>query len=184
MIESESKVTVWNAASIMAGRRVLPETKGVYAFLCARDSSLLGEAGYDRYGDVAVPMLAGHAVLNIGSTARLTLRERVDHHLYGDSRRSSLRRTIGTVFGDAAGLKAKGQSGYHAFYFGDGEPWITDFFRENTYVAFRPSDDPYAEEWDLIKRLKPPFNIKGLEDVPFAQRLRRLRREMANSARP
>ena len=45
-------------------------------------------------------MHAGDMVLaNVGSTTRMTLRRRINHHIFGDSRVSSLRRSIAALFG-------------------------------------------------------------------------------------
>ena len=120
---------------------------------------------------------------NIGSTTRMTLRRRINHHIFGDSRVSSLRRSIAALFGPAE-MTPIGKPGACSYHFGDGEGWITDFLVEYATFGWCGSIEPAKEEFELIRRFQPPMNIKGLEGTSNAQHLLQLRQEFADAARP
>ncbi len=157
----------------------LPEVKGIYGVLFPEAARLLSECGYPEFTRRRPVEISGHALLCIGSTTRLNLQTRITHHVFGDSRLSSLRRTLGVLFGREAGLRPYGSPGRPNFHFGEGELWLTEFIAAHTLFAFRPSSAPACEENGLIKRHRPPFNIKGLEHTAFARHVSGLRQAMA-----
>lgn len=174
---------VRSASDIAAEWWTLPEVPGVYGLLLRHESDWREVCAYHSFSQRKPAMIDGFDLVNVGSTTRLNLQKRISHHVFGDSRVSSLRRTVGALFGGAVGIRPYGDPGVCNFRFDDeGEAWLTNFLSDNALFAFRHSPEPAVEEMRLIKRHKPPFNIQGLERTRFAKHLLALRREMADEA--
>ena len=179
--ELGDRMTILPASEIFEGWwHVVPSEAGIYAlFLDA------GKEYFDRCNKRfrVRPVVVGQTVLvNIGSTTKMTLRRRINHHLFGDSRVSSLRRSMAAVFGPPW-IKPCGRPGGFHYHLGDGEAWLTDFMIEYGHFGWCTSPAPAREEFDLIRRYEPILNIKGLEHLPHAQQLLKMRREWADAAR-
>ena len=162
---------------------LVPDEPGIYCVLLDQ-----GKEYNDRVQKWKFPTVAMHAgdmvLANVGSTTRMTLRRRINHHIFGDSRVSSLRRSIAALFGPAE-MTPVGKPGAFNYHFGEGgEGWITDFLVEYGMFGWCGSTEPAKEEFELIRRYQPALNIKGLEGLPSAQRLLQLRRECSDAARP
>ena len=161
---------------------LVPEEPGIYCVLLDQ-----GKEYNDRVLKWSFPTVAMHAgdmvLANIGSTTRMTLRRRINHHIFGDSRVSSLRRSIAALFGPTE-MKPIGRPGAFSYHLGDWEGWITDFLVEYATFGWSSSNEPAKEEAELIRRHQPPLNIKGLERTAIAQHLLQLRRGCADAARP
>ena len=161
---------------------LVPEEPGLYVLLLDQGKEYNDRVHKWQFPTVA--MQAGDMVLaNIGSTTRMTLRRRINHHIFGDSRVSSLRRSIAALFGPAE-MTPVGRPGSFSYHLGDWEGWITDFLVEYGTFGWCGSDHPAKEEFELIRCHQPPLNIKGLEQTPAAQHLLQLRRGCADAARP
>lgn len=183
ILHPKMNFTVRSARDIAAEWWTLPEDAGVYGLLFRDGAAWLDACGYGTFSQRKPALIDGYELLSVGSTTRLNLQKRISHHVFGDSRVSSLRRTVGALFGGAVGLRPYGDPGVCNFRFDDeGEAWLTNFLIDNALFAFRHSPEPAVEEMWLIKRHKPPFNIQGLERTRFAKHLLALRREMADEA--
>ena len=158
----------------------VPEVPGIYAVLLDRGEDLLRRCGYPEVCDDPAPLIGDKLLANIGMTRRLNLRRRINHHLYGDSRVSSLRRSIAILFGPPQ-LVPVGKPGTNTYHFGSWEEWITEFLLDNASFAWRPSKTPAQEEFSLIRQFRPLLNIKGLEQGAFAQHLTGRRQEWADA---
>ena len=161
-----------------------PARKGVYTLMLNGGDRLLKRCGYSRIADRAPTFLGdGLLLANIGSTTKLDLSTRLNHHLWGDSRVSSLRRTIAVLWAPTW-MRPVGQPGHPSFHFGDrGEAWITRFLQRYGHFGWWSSEQPAREEFELIARHAPMLNIKGLERSGWTQHLLGLRRRWADAAR-
>ena len=163
----------WDAATAVPG---------VYAVLADRANGLLRRCRYLDFCETPPPRIQGRLLLNIGSTSRMDLGRRLNHHLWGDSRRSSLRRTLAVLWSPCWVLP-HGEPGMPSFHLGDrGEDWATDFLLSHAHFAWWPSEEPAHEEAALIAEHTPITNLKGLERLPWTQRVLGLRRSWADAA--
>ena len=160
-----------------------PASKGVYTLMLSDGDRLLDRCGYSHIAERAPTFLSdGLMLANVGSTTKLDLSRRLNHHLWGDSRVSSLRRSIAVLWAPRW-MRPVGQPGHPSFHFGHkGEAWITRFIQRHDHFGWWPSERPAREEFELIARHEPMLNIKGLERSSWAQHLLGLRRRWADAA--
>ena len=180
--ELASRMTIQSARVVFeAWWEAVPDEPGVYAVFLDEGAEFYDRARNGAFTWSSVK-LGDLMLVNIGSTTRMTLRRRINHHLFGDSRVSSLRRSLAALFGPRE-MTPCGRPGAFSYHLGEWEGWITDFLVEYGHFGWMPSENPAKEEFELIRRHMPPLNIKGLEQTPFAQHLLQLRREWADAAR-
>ena len=142
-----------------------------------RAPKLLKRWGYGDLVPANPSSVAGLPVVWVGKAAGPKgLQGRITDHLFGDSRKSSLRQTIGALMKTDLGLTSIKRQGDYHFWFGVDEGLLTGWMYDYAAFAYRPSPDPAREEHRLIATLRPVLNIKEQEGCAFSQHLLQLRR--------
>ena len=146
---------------------------GVYVLAGSKAIPMLAAAGYYSTTTDCHRFLGSEAVIYVGSasSAHSSVRKRVSDHLYGDSRRSTLRQTLGLLLRTELQLMPQGRAGNGGFHFGDGEEALTQWISSHLKVAFRTSESALELERQVQRALAPALNIKEKEWDPFARSL-------------
>jgi hypothetical protein len=161
----------------------IPDAPGIYACAVGDGSGLLEVARYRAIECRPPTPVSGAALLYVGSSERLGLRTRMLHHLHGDSRKSTLRQSIGVILARHLGLRGVAAPGRTAFHFGKGEKILSRWMQENLQFSHLCCEYPVDAERLLMQTHRPPLNIKECERSPFAQHLLALRALYLHGAR-
>ena len=161
--------------------RLEQDDGGVYLVFFRSGQSLLQMT--DFYSLRPAPLLTvdGAPLCYVGSSD--SVRRRMRCHMYGDSRKSNLRVTVASILADDLSLTGWATGRARACHFGAaGEDALTKWFKENAIVRFLETPDFVQLEANLIKVLRPPFNIAGLRSDEYARHMMSLRQRFGFSA--
>jgi hypothetical protein len=149
----------------------VPASAGVYFVYIREDASLLCSDAPAFWQSETPVRCDGHQLVYLGASGQ-SVRARVKCHLRGDSRVSSLRKTLGGLL-----LRELCLSPYRSsrtrFHFADGEERLTEWICRNTAYDFIENPDAFGLEKFLIQSLRPPFNITHRRHTPVAKDLMR-----------
>jgi hypothetical protein len=174
------------ATELLHDPNLIPEAPGVYFAYFRSDATLLGTVAQLHPSTDRPARLNDFELLYLGASGK-SVRDRILKHLKGDSRVSSLRRTIGVLKKDDLCI-ALHDPGQTAFHFGNGEPRLSAWMAQNSAFDFIPTKVPFRLEKSLIQLLGPPLNLSHRRHHPVARaimkELCRLRAEQANLEAP
>lgn len=148
---------------------------GAYILVGSMAIPVLHAAGYYSKTSACHRFLGFDAVVYVGSAAKTSVKKRVADHLFGDSRKSTMRQSLGLLLSANLKLVPQARSGNGGFHFGDGERVLTDWISANLKAAFVSSNRAIDLERQLQHDLSPALNIKEREWDPFARFLSSLR---------
>ena len=89
------------------------------------------------------------------------LRDRVRYHYSGNAEGSTLRKTLGSLLADEAGLELRRVGSGKRMTFGVGEPVLSAWMAENAMVSWIIEPEPWLLEAFLIADLDVPLNLEG-----------------------
>ena len=162
------------AHRLLVNSALIPEEAGTYLVFVDSRQPLLERCGYLEFDKALPASIDGFNLMYVGATGD-NLRSRVMAHLYGNTRGSSLRMTLGVLLADELGLEPVGDPHRSYFEFGDGELRLTDWLRANTRIAWHVSDEPFVTEKELLRSLPIPLNITDRKRHAFSRYLMALR---------
>jgi hypothetical protein len=171
-------------AEIMSGTVSLPQAPGVYVW-CFRQAPP-GVPSSDCLSHGGWPMLYVGISPDGRSRpgSRQGLRSRIRHHLGGNAKGSTLRRTLGILLSGQSGfpLRRVG-SGKRMTLTHLGEQWLDRWLDENALLFWRTVEQPWLLEDEIIRNVSCPLNLRGNEKHPFNTVLRGLRSAAIAEAR-
>jgi hypothetical protein len=163
------------AADFMKDLTSLPEEPGVYLMFFNGGRKFLEQSGYFEYERAEPMSVGGREHLYTGSTG--VLRRRLQHHLLGRSRVSSLRKTLLAAEVMLASLSC---TGTEACEVGVSEIRLTNWLMANTTVGYILSDRPLELEQRILRTTPSPLNIKERKSKPYARWLCFMRDDVFN----
>ena len=155
------------AAKLLRDPNLLPETAGVYLAYFRHEAGLLAATQQIHHSNDLPTKLGEFDLLYLGASED-SIRGRILSHLKGDSRVSSLRRTVGVLLREQLSLSLRGADRAN-FHFGDGEARLSGWIVENSAFAFIETKDAFRLEKFLIQMLGPPLNLSHRRRHPFAR---------------
>ncbi len=174
-----SSFRICTARKLASSLDRVPDAGGVYAVLVANADEFLRPYGYFELEPRPLLTVDGRQVLYLGSTGR-SLQKRLCEHLFGDSRLSTLRMTLGCLLLEEIGLTVLGTLGQTYFHFGDDEARLTNWMCEHLAIGFLETETPLDDEKALIGLTNPPLNIAGRKSHPFARALMDRRSDLSS----
>lgn len=169
------------ASRLAAQPDMLPEKAGVYIAAGRAVIPILDREGYYSNALACHGFLGMEAVAYIGCAFRSSIRKRIGDHLFGDSRKSTFRQSLGILLAEQLCLCPIGGRGQAGFHFGEGEAKLSAWMRSNLWFTYKVSEKPIDLERSLVRALHPPFNIKERERDPFARLLSARRQAVSRS---
>lgn len=174
-MNSHRQYLIQPASAIKKYPSLIPEESGVYAFVLDDPTAL--DAALERSGLVLDSLCLGSRPIIYLGSSNDSIRRRVGCHLSDDTRRSTLRMSLGALMAEELQLEARAIPGRPYFCF---EPaseavlsaWINRFVS----VAVRPTASATIEERRMIVDRDPLLNINGRRQSPSAWTLLMLRR--------
>lgn len=160
-----------SANRLAAQPDLLPDRTGVYVIAGRAIIPVLHREGYYSSAGSCHAFWGMDAIAYIGCAFRSSIRKRIGDHLFGDSRKSTFRQSLGILLTDDLGLSPIGVRGQAGFHFGEGEADLSIWIQSNLWFAYQATDKPIELERALVRAGNPPFNIKERERDPFARAL-------------
>ena len=135
----------------------LPEVPGNY-LVTIRDISVLPTLGFA----VETQLYKGQQLIYTG-IAGTSIRGRIlRNHLGGNAGRSTLRKSLGCMFGyTLIRMDKKDPDNGHVRFNADDEGELSAWMKENLIFHYLPCDTPKVLEHELIGRYNPPLNLSG-----------------------
>lgn len=147
---------------------MLPNVAGNYVFLLRKGSQL---PQVDITPQIPEVTLDGNTYQAIYTgIASESLRQRVYriHFIGNDASRSTLRKSIGSLFGYDLIPRKEGDSKHEKFKPADEEK-LTKWMKNNLLLAFVENADPESMEDKLIAELNPPLNLDKNDNTVNAE---------------
>ena len=137
----------------------LPNVAGNYVFLLRKGSQLPPVDIKPQIPEVTLDSNTYQAIYT--GIASKSLRQRVYriHFIGNNASRSTLRKSIGSLFGYDLIPRKEGDSKYKKFKPADEEK-LTKWMKNNLLLAFVENADPESMEDKLIAELNPPLNLE------------------------
>jgi hypothetical protein len=124
---------------------------------------------------------AGATSPRVGAASKATLRSRIGgHHVNGNIRSSTFRRTLAAVLREPLGLRLAGGGRLDV----PSNRLLSAWIRAHLRVAWVPCPERgtlAALEDAVLRRLDPPLNLQGMPETPVRLRLRELRRGLGSA---
>lgn len=138
----------------------LPNQKGVYVMCLREDSKILFKlknAKFKRFSKLRV--------LYVGLTNKSLRNRDCKQHFFGKhSGSSTLRRSVGSLFGYTKIPRDKNQESIHYKFKEQDELKISNWMLKSIIMYYKTSDNPKYDEKKLISNYDPPFNIKDTDN--------------------
>ena len=145
--------------------RLISRQSGVYIVLI-RALTSLPNRGYD----VSCKKFRGLDVVYVGRSKSNLYKRIWNRHLGKVSGNSTLRHSLGCLFGFKQFPRDEDNKENDFIRFSDeNEAWLTDWMKNNLIFYFHPCDDFKLLESALIKSFNPPLNLEGDLAVEDAQ---------------
>lgn len=130
--------------------------------------------------------LNGYQLLYIGISpkdkkSKNNIRNRLRGHMNGNSYGSTLRLSLGCLLADELDISLNKYGS--SIHFGDGEKKLSEWIKNNTFVAFQVCDEPWNVEDEAIKTLVLPLNIRDNEYSVFKKPLENIRKNAKKMAK-
>jgi hypothetical protein len=175
--------SVFSIPALLTRPDLLPEGPGIYAALFPDGVELLARWSYFEFDSKMPSTIDGHPILYAGMTKKLGIAHRVDNHVRGDSRVSSLRMSLGSLLHKGLRLRATTAPRKTYFHFSDGEDRLSAWMASNVLFAIHPCDDPGTLEKTMIQDGVFPLNITDRRAHPFSRHLMAKRHGVVAGAR-
>jgi hypothetical protein len=159
------------AAELLLNLNLVPESAGVYLAYFRHEAGLLAATQKFYHSDDLPTKLGEFDLLYLGASEE-SIRGRILKHLKGNSRMSSLRRTVGVLLREQLSLSLC-EADRTNFHFGDGEARLSRWIAENSAFAFIETHDAFRLEKFLIQMLGPPLNLSHRRRHPLARTIMR-----------
>lgn len=150
----------------------LPDDPGIYVLQLVRREPVLAAWGVEPAGSLAGPE---RSILYLGLTERMGVARRVQHHLVGDSRQSTFRRSLGVLLADKLRLLSVPTPRKRYFHYGPGEERLSGWISDHVTVGYKPLERGREEERELIREMAPALNIDIQRSRPMSRVLMALR---------
>lgn len=171
-------------ADIVSGRVLLPQAPGVFGWCFAKPPP--GVPFADCLFHEGCPILYVGISPDSKSkpSSRQGIKSRVRHHLCGNAEGSTLRCTLGVLLAEQSDfpLRRVG-SGKRMTLTHLGEQWLDRWLDENALLFWRPIDQPWLLEEEIMANVSCPLNLKQNERHSFNRLLRNLRSAAIANAR-
>lgn len=157
---------------------MLPNVAGNYIFLLRKGSQLPQVDINPQIPEVTLDGNAYQAIYTGIASKSLRRRDYRAHFIGNDASRSTLRKSIGSLFGYDLIPRKEGDLKYKKFKPADEEK-LTEWMMSNLLLAFVENADPKSMEDKLIAELNPPLNLEmnhNKVNAEFRALLSKLRR--------
>ena len=138
---------------------MLPNVAGNYVFLLRKGSQLPQVDINPQIPEVTLDGNAYQAIYTGIASKSLRRRDYRAHFIGNDASRSTLRKSIGSLFGYDLIPRKEGDLKYKKFKPADEEK-LTKWMKNNLLLAFVENADPKSMEDKLIAELNPPLNLE------------------------
>lgn len=138
---------------------MLPNVAGNYIFLLRKGSQLPQVDINPQIPEVTLDGNAYQAIYTGIASKSLRRRDYRAHFIGNDASRSTLRKSIGSLFGYDLIPRKEGDLKYKKFKPADEEK-LTEWMMSNLLLAFVENVDPESMEDKLIAELNPPLNLE------------------------
>lgn len=162
---------------------IVPEANGMYGW-CFRTEDFPGGPSAEEFFQVGSESLILFylGISPNGEDSSGNLKKRLETHLEGTARRSTLRYSLGALLDDELHLEVVPE-GEKKLSFGDTEPALTKWIREHGHVAWMEHEKPWEIEEGLIHLLHPPLNLAKNPENPFRKILKKKRKILRSKIR-
>ena len=138
---------------------MLPNVAGNYVFLLRKGSQLPQVDINPKIPEVTLEGNTYQAIYTGIASKSLRRRDYRAHFIGNDASRSTLRKSIGSLFGYDLIPRKEGDLKYKKFKPND-EERLTEWMMSNLLLAFVENADPKSMEDKLIAELNPPLNLE------------------------
>lgn len=138
---------------------MLPNVAGNYVFLLRKGSHLPKVDIEPQISEVTLDGNTYQAIYTGIASESLRNRDYRNHFVDNDASRSTLRKSIGSLFGYDLILRKEGDLKHKKFKPADEEK-LTEWMMSNLLLAFVENADPEPWEVKLIAELNPPLNLE------------------------
>ena len=138
---------------------MLPNVAGNYVFLLRKGSQLPQVDINPQIPEVTLDGNTYQAIYTGIASKSLRRRDYRAHFIGNDASRSTLRKSIGSLFGYDLIPRKEGDLKYKKFKPADEEK-LTEWMMSNLLLAFVENADPESMEDKLIAELNPPLNLE------------------------
>ena len=137
----------------------LPNEAGNYVFLLRKGSQLPKVDIEPQIPEVTLDGNTYHAIYTGIASKSLRKRDYRNHFVDNDASRSTLRKSIGSLFGYDLILRKESDTKHKRFQPADEEK-LTEWMMSNLLLAFVENSTPKPLEEKLIAELNPPLNLE------------------------
>ena len=137
---------------------MLPNVAGNYVFLLRKGSQLPKVDIEPKIPEVTLDGNTYQAIYTGIASKSLRKRDYRNHFVDNDASRSTLRKSIGSLFGYDLILRKEGDTKHKRFQPADEEK-LTEWMMSNLLLAFVENAAPKPLEEKLIAELNPPLNL-------------------------
>lgn len=138
---------------------MLPNVAGNYVFILRKGSQLPKVDIEPKIPEVTLNGNTYQAIYTSIASKSLRNRDYSNHFVDNDASRSTLRKSIGSLFGYDLIPRKEGDLKYKKFKPADEEK-LTEWMMSNLLLAFVENADPKPLEEKLIAELNPPLNLE------------------------
>ena len=138
---------------------MLPNVAGNYVFLLRKGSQLPKVDIEPKIPEVTLDGNTYQAIYTGIASKSLRKRDYRNHFVGNNASRSTLRKSIGSLFGYDLILRKEGDLKHKKFKPADEEK-LTEWMMSNLLLAFVENADPESMEDKLIAELNPPLNLE------------------------
>lgn len=156
----------------------LPNVAGNYVFILRKGSQLPKVDIEPKIPEVTLDGNTYQAIYTGIASKSLRKRDYRNHFVGNDASYSTLRKSIGSLFGYDLIPRKEGDSKHKKFKPADEEK-LTEWMKNNLLLAFVENADPESMEDKLIAELNPPLNLEknhNMVNKEFRALLSKLRR--------
>ena len=147
---------------------MLPNVAGNYVFLLRKGSQLPQVDINPQIPEVPLDGNTYQAIYTGIASKSLRRRDYRAHFIGNDASRSTLRKSIGSLFGYDLIPRKEGDSKHEKFKPADEEK-LTKWMKNNLLLAFVENADPESMEDKLIAELNPPLNLDKNDNTVNAE---------------
>lgn len=147
---------------------MLPNVAGNYVFLLRKGSQLPQVDINPQIPEVTLDGNTYQAIYTGIASKNLRQRDYRTHFVGNDASRSTLRKSIGSLFGYDLIPRKEGDSKHKKFKPADEEK-LTEWMKNNLLLAFVENADPESMEDKLIAELNPPLNLDKNDNTVNAE---------------
>lgn len=147
---------------------MLPNVAGNYVFILRKGSQLPKVDIEPKIPEVTLDGNTYQAIYTGIASKSLRNRDYRNHFVDNDASRSTLRKSIGSLFGYDLILRKENDKRHNKFKPNDEEK-LTKWMKNNLLLAFVENADPESMEDKLIAELNPPLNLDKNDNTVNAE---------------